>query len=519
MRRYACVFLIPFAITYTYTQSLDATFGDNGIVITDIEDSDHLYNLLLQSDQKIIASAMQGGHPWFGGTERMAVVRYLPDGSLDPGFGDNGVASIRFNYYWQQLYNIALQQDGRIVLGGNVSYERTETKEIVEDLAMTRLNTDGSLDTTFGNGGLVVTDLGTEIEIVNEVLVQEDGKIIAAGRSTHGYVGSFAGFVMVRYESNGVVDSSFGIKGVVQTDIREFVDMTGAVIQPDGKIILSGYVHEEGFLRDFIMARYNSDGTIDSLFGNNGIVQTDLDGQNKMDLATSILLDPDGKIVLGGYANFTYMPAQTDIGVVRYQSNGRLDSSFVNNGVSVIQFGDRSRLQAMARQSDGKYLLTGASNLTDTVQQWFIIRLKSDGQLDSTFGGSGIFLTDIEGENEFAAALVIQADGKIVVGGVKNGLDYQDLALARYNVDKETGIQPITALSIIISPNPCTDFLTVYIDASGPLNCMITELSGRVFWQQVVYTDTADAIQFDVQKLHAGYYMLGIINNGKSGVV
>lgn len=513
-------FLLSISITNAYTQtiSLDTTFGENGIVVSDIEDSDQLYDMVIQQDQKIIASGTQGGHPWLN-SDRMAVVRYMEDGSLDAEFGDSGIVSIFFfEYLYHRFYNIALQQDGRIVLGGSVSYQNVIEKTILDDFALTRLNVDGSLDTTFGSAGLVVTDIGGSDEFVEKVLIQEDGKIIAAGAIIQGTVGNFAGFTMVRYDSNGDIDLSFGDSGVVKTDIDVSAQLTGGVIQPDGKIILSGIRNQAGFLRDFIMVRYLQNGTIDSLFGNDGIVQTDLEGKSQMDLATSIILEDDGKIVLGGFAYFNSTLSEGDMGVVRYHSDGSLDKSFGNNGVNLIHFGTESYLSDMIKLSDGSYLLTGTSNVIDSTGHWFLVLLKSNGQLDTTFASDGILLTDIEGEGEFALAILMQDDGKVVVGGTNNGHDYRDFVLARYIVDVETSIATINPLSIIISPNPCTDFLSVQMDAHGPFNCMISDLSGRVVWSANLFPDTSEALTIDIRFLNSGYYLLGMKNNSKRGV-
>ncbi len=514
-------FIVSFSLTLTnsFSQSgmLDPTFGNQGIVITDINQSDFIYDMIIQPDQKILTLGYSGGFISFGGAELITVARYLPDGSLDQNFGDYGISIIKISHdNFDACYAMALQSDGRVVLAGRTNYDDVINKYTVDDFALLRLNSNGSLDSTFGNAGIVITDIGGDFEQANSVLIQDDGKIIAAGLSVNGSISS--GFTMVRYDTNGVVDLSFGTEGIVRTSIQGHAVVTSGVIQPDGKIILAGYART-GFPADFAMARYQQNGTIDSLFGTNGIVQTDIEGKNTYDLATSMLLEPNGKIVLAGDANFTYTPYKSDIGVVRYNSDGSLDDSFGNNGVDIIHLGPTSQINSMALRQDGKYILTGTSNVIDSTQNWLLVRLLQTGEPDITFGNQGIVLTDIEGDMEGSLSVAIQNDSKIVVGGANNGGDYQDFVLARYIADDQTGIQNISPLSFSIYPNPCTNFISVDLkENSGALNCTISDLFGRTIMNETLFPGLDGKILFDTRQLNSGYYLLGLTNNVKSGV-
>lgn len=507
-----------FILTHVYAQigMLDTTFGGQGIVITDIDGNDELRAIALQPDQKILAAGATGGFPGIGFIEDMAVARYMPDGSLDLDFGDAGIVRVDFPLDYSRSFAVAIQQDGRIVLGGLNGYTNEITTDENHHFALVRLNPNGSRDSSFGNAGLVVPILGGNNENVNKILIQEDGKLIAAGISSTLYMASFA---MIRYESNGEVDHSFGNDGIVLTSIQDWNEAKTGVIQPDGKIILGGYARTDT-TADFAMVRYKEDGTIDSLFGNDGIVQTDLAGG--IDLAWTMLLEPDGKLVLGGYANFSLNPNVSDIGVVRYNSDGSLDKSFGNAGIDILSLGSQTLIHAMTRQPDGKYLLAGSSDANLPAQQWLLARIEHNGVLDTIFGTQGIIITNVEGELDFTLSVLIQNDSKIVVGGFNNGPGSRDFVLGRYLVDSldHTGIQIIEPLSISISPNPCTDFISIVIeDQSGAFNCIISDLAGRIIRKETLYIGSDKKLLIDTKQLDTGFYLLGITNNYKSGVV
>jgi uncharacterized delta-60 repeat protein len=415
------LYLFPF-IAVGQSGALDSTFGVNGIVSTDLGGSvpDLLFSMVIQPDQKILAGGISNGD--FG------VVRYLPDGTPDPEFGDNGIVKVDFGATGEYCRGMALQSDGRIVLAGETHINN------LGDFALARLNTDGSLDTTFGVGGKVVTDLGTSYEYANAVAVQADGKIIAAGKIVNGDIAN-ANFAMVRYDEDGEVDTDFGNNGIANSSVRDEDEATGIIIMPDGKIVLGGFaaVTAKG---DYAMVRFLEDGTEDKSFGVGGKVVTDLEGVGHSDLQTCMLLDNDGKILLGGAANYNFFEGVSYMGVVRYDSEGSLDPSFGTGGIYILQLGSISEVAAMAQQPDGKYLLAGRSNGVNITNQWILARIKNEGGLDSIFGNNGIVATNVSGsQNEEAWEIQLQNDSKIVLGGVPGDFQNSDFTLARYIAD------------------------------------------------------------------------------------
>ena len=219
----------------------------------------------------------------------------------------------------------------------------------------------GSLDSTFGSNGLVSTSFLGDLR---SVIVQPDGKILATGDSEG------KDFAIIRLNSNGSWDNNFGINGMVVTSISGSKDYAQTMaLQPDGKIITAGWTTNEGtFLNDFVLVRYESNGTLDTSFGTNGIVTTDINyGDNEI---SSIVLQSDGKIIAGGHV--TYGPPICHYALTRYHPNGLLDNSFGDNGIVITNLTpeeDRIRSLVLQPNSLGNGYKIIAGGHTGYVQQ------------------------------------------------------------------------------------------------------------------------------------------------------
>ena len=274
------------------------------------------------------------------------------------------------------------------------------------DFAVVRYNTDGSLDTSFSGDGKLTTDFGGT-DAARSMTIQSDGKIVVAGASN----GDIA---VVRYNSNGTLDTSFSGDGKLTTDFGGTDTGNSVTVQSDGKIVVAG--DSNG---DFAVVRYNTNGTLDTSFSGDGKLTTDFGGT---DTGNSVRVQSDGKIVVAGASN-------GDIAVVRYNSNGTLDTSFSGDGKLTTDFGGFDTGYSVAVQSDGKIVVAGTNNLGDFV----VVRYNSDGNLDTSFSGDGKLNTHIgvNGSNDVAKSVTVQSDGKIIVSGGSSG----DVALVRYNGD------------------------------------------------------------------------------------
>ncbi|MCP4047487.1 MAG: hypothetical protein GY732_16035, partial [Gammaproteobacteria bacterium] len=274
------------------------------------------------------------------------------------------------------------------------------------------------------------------------ITVQTDGKIIVVGDSA----GSLNDFTVIRYNADGSLDTGFGGgDGITQTDLfgaGQHDYAMSVAIQADGKILLSGASLGGVTSYDFVLARYNTDGTLDSGFGGgNGYVMTEIGGD---DQGYSTLVQTDGKIVVIGFTD-------NDVALVRYNSDGTLDTGFDGDGKVITDIaGNNDVAFTGALQTDGKILVAGySSNGVDN--DFMLLRYNTNGSLDTSFGGGdGITTTAIGSGDDRAWSLALQADGKIVLAGQSHNGSDDDFAYVRYNSDGTLDITfdsvPLTTL-------------------------------------------------------------------------
>ncbi|HMA38255.1 MAG TPA: S-layer homology domain-containing protein, partial [Chloroflexia bacterium] len=287
---------------YQSDGSLDPSFGTGGRVMTRLPGgAAHVNALALQLDGRIIVAGEQQGS-----TTDFAVARYLPGGSLDPGFGSGGLVFTDFQGGADTVNALVVQSDGRLLVAGT-TFTSTGTSRL--NVALARYLPNGSLDPSFGTGGQVVTSFGGAADSAQALAVQSDGRIVVAG--AHGPYGSQQ-FLVARYLANGTLDASFGTGGQVVTSFGGTTAQANALtLQLDGKIVAGG-VSTRGGLGDFALARYLANGSLDPAFGSGGLVLTDFAGGN--DLLQSVASQPDGNIVAAGSSD-------SDFALARYQAN------------------------------------------------------------------------------------------------------------------------------------------------------------------------------------------------------
>jgi len=403
-------FLVP-AVS-TASGAPDACFAASGKAITAFgTDTDQARALAVQTDGNIVAA----GFVWNGSNSDFALFRYLPNGSLDTSFDFDGKATIDYGSD-EDAYAVAIQADGKIVVAG---YAFTGSNL---DIALVRYNTDGSLDGSFGTGGRVTTAVGFGNDRAYAVTIQADGKIVVAGEA---YNGSNDDFALVRYNTDGSLDGSFGTGGKVTTAVGSDNDFAYAVaIQADGKIVVAG-TSLIGSTADFVLVRYTTDGSLDPTFGTGGKVTTAIGTGN--DLAYAVAVQSDQKIVVAGYA---LIGSTADFALARYTTTGSLDLSFGTGGKVTTSLGNDDVANAVAVQSDGKIVAAGYTRAGSSAD-FALARYTTSGSLDATFDTDGKVTTDL-GNYDVANAVAVQANGKIVLAGYSAiGFD-QEFALARY---------------------------------------------------------------------------------------
>jgi uncharacterized delta-60 repeat protein len=396
---------------------LDPSFGIGGKVVTDIGGSESGTAIAIQQDGKIVVA---GSYEIESGESDhdFGVARYLADGSLDTEFGVGGLNGLDFFGGEDIAHAVAIQPDGKIVVAGEIYNTATNNA----DFGLGRFNPDGSIDESFGNGNAVTTDFSGLADQAMGVALQSDGKIVVAGVTGRDV---FLQCGLARYNPDGSLDISFGSGGKA-----EFYSLNAYAvnIQPDGKILVAGSANVwEDY---FALARLNSDGSFDSSFGIGGMETGDALG-----CAYSLLIQPDGAIILAGTTTVDPSSTYNDFCLLRFASNGRLDTSFgTSGGVWTDFFGESDAALAVALQPDGKILAAGFAERSSGSGNidFALARYHSDGSPDSTFGSGGKVTTDFSGDEDRAFSMALTSDARIVLAGYAHNPTSEDLALACY---------------------------------------------------------------------------------------
>ena len=389
--------------------TLDSSFSDDGKLVTNLGGYERGRAVRVQSDGKIVVA----GYTDESGTSDFVVLRYNRDGSLDNSFGNSGKAVIDFGGADDRALAVDIDSLQRILVAG-----RTKTTNGTWDIGVARLTANGVADSTFGSFGKAITNL-TDTDVAQAIRVLSDGRILVVGFTNSGGSNN-NDFVIARYADNGAFDSSFGTNGFTITDFGGgSQDYAYALdVQSDGKIVVAGMANG-----NLGIARYTAAGQADTSFCSTGRQSVDLGGT---DAARTLLIQPDGKYVLGGDA----LAGGRNFVLVRLTATGQLDSSFGSGGIVLTDSGQAEDYgQSVVIEPDGRLVLGGYAG-----DDFFAARYLITGALDLTFGtnGTGMVITDIGAASaDTCYVLLRQHDGKLVAAGSTNG--EADIAVVRYH--------------------------------------------------------------------------------------
>ncbi len=417
-----CLFIFSVA-SMAQPGILDFTYGINGIALGNINLAES-NSLALQKDGKIISASGSLINAAYGFT----LSRNNTDGDIDLNFGDKGLVFTGISGLGAMAESVQIQQDGKIVAAGYHEYQDIYGAHFVEIIVI-RYNEDGTIDNSFGINGIATTNVGVK-SYTSCMAIQSDGKIVVAGyrRDDENDVQNL---FMVRFLTDGTLDHSFANKGILLEFLSSNIIVNDIAIQPgDEKIILGG-MYTASNQGAYFLIRYLPDGRRNESFGNNGEAQVQFGAGSSASILSKIALQGDGKIVAAGR---TYNPSSsTKMTVVRFKTNGNADSSFGENGITYIKFGeDRSEGKTVLIQDDEKIILAGSVYPSNYSYFHFALaRLNKNGILDSSFGINGS-KTDIIGDDfTIPYAGLLQKDGKLVLTGGGGGIN--SLILVRYN--------------------------------------------------------------------------------------
>ncbi len=361
---------------------------------------------------------------------------YAQQGTLDPTFGNGGTVVVEKSFFGGESL---VQPDGKILLLslGNV---------------LDRFNPDGTYDQTFGENGRITLNFNGKLYTEENVFaLQTDGKIVCLGdyNVTNEYINSG----VFRCNTDGSIDSSFGVNGMDTVHIGNLNYPTGLVIQSDGKIVVSGDVRKNYYDQNkTFIYRIMPNGGLDPTFGDAGIVKN-----NHLSEINSVTLRlrPDGRLVIG--SDYNILDSHPSYQLESFNTDGSIDNSFGLNGIAKFVFGEgetgswNSGMYDMAIQEDGKIVCVGTSGSGKI--EMALCRFNEDGNIDAEFGDNGGLITHLENVSETANySLDFQPDGKILTcGSAGIAFSFRKIVICRYNnkgqLDPEFGNSGVTIIS------------------------------------------------------------------------
>jgi len=467
------LFICCFQIGFSQAGTLDTTFGKKGIVTTDSSEAKTVFtSSAVQKDGKIVVA----GYIFNGTNYDFAVLRYNTDGSLDKTFSSDGIQVTDIGFLDNRANAVAIQTDGKIVLAG---YASNGTNN---DFAVARYNNDGSLDKSFSSDGIQTTDFGGN-EPAQSIALQTDGKIVVAGS-----------YALARYNADGSLDATFGNNGKQIPNCN----VTTVKLQKDGKIVVAGSVTTpeeyggDGFLA---VGRYNSDGSIDSSFSEDGILTAGVSNFFSDDpaygsniKATSLYIQNDNKIIVGASGGYYERGTRNfHLCIARLNSDGSFDTSFAGDGTQIGYFKNNSDDASVAVQDNGKILvqcnLYGYDEASEIRLGYGIARLNIDGTYDSTFATDGLLYSpqdqivniqsiSIANDRLYAAGYG-STDNKIYIPGYGENVNKYGFLSSYFLTDNKAPTVSLTAPknnATYLAPAAHIRFFAVATDNDGAIS-------------------------------------------------
>jgi uncharacterized delta-60 repeat protein len=426
--------------------SLDNTFGSGGeMVVPDFGNYFTGPTVITDSSGHIVLTGTASGY--FGGNygNYFAVARLNTDGSLDSHFGQGGEALLpqfsNFYYSSDSAAGATIDAVGRVIVVGS-TYGSFPDGTFGQRMAVARLNTDGSLDNTFGTSGqLVVPSFRGGFyasDSASSVAATNTGQLVIAGISGQN-------LALARLKTDGSLDPSFGTNG--ETILPQFsngnfeIDTpAGMATDANGRFVIAATSQVSGLGNSIAVTRVNTDGSLDSTWGGSGQITANTPGGTSNDNASSMTLtQPDGKIVVVGTSSPQFGPSR--LAVTRYNSDGSLDAGFGTGGIALFDNTGTFSLvpTAISLDASGRILIAGQISTSFFKMQFAVARLNANGSLDTSFGSGGESVLPVFGNNYFewdrVAGMAVDASGRIVLAGTAPAPYSDSLALARLNAD------------------------------------------------------------------------------------
>lgn len=413
---------------------LDAGFGQGGVLGLPLSPDAH--DRLLAVANGPDGSVYAAGWTSPGGDNAMVVAKIGSDGKLDPAFGQAGIASVNVAVGGKTVEvarAVAVQSDGKVLISGPVEKDPKATGAAAKDtdIAVVRFDATGKPDPAFGKGGTARIDIGAG-KAVGESYVADNswGMALSGGRvvvfgSSPAADRDDADYAIVGLTGAGVLDQSFGTKGITRVDVSEATDNArGVVVQSDGKLVFAGYSRSKEGVIDPVLIRTSPDGRLDSSFGKDGVgtasvvpggvaeaygvaLQGDTPGGSGV--------SPEIKYVLAGYGRGASADEKVDMMSMRFNADGSWDKSYGTDGITRVDIADDAdRGRNIGVLPDGRILIVGSGSPQAGAVDAMIVLLDKDGKPMSKFGTDGRVLSDLGGPGDAWFGITQAADDKSV---------------------------------------------------------------------------------------------------------
>lgn len=463
----------------------DLSFNSTGTKLVNFGQYTNFQDVAVQPDGKIVAVGSASNNNDFD----FLVARFNDDGSADNSFGSSGKTMLNLGSTFDQAISLALQPDGKIVAGGKMVGSGAEFNYV-----LTRFKPNGTLDSTFGVNGISIIDFNGNNDEATKMVLQPDGKIVMVGSTSNQVSGSIG---LIRYLSNGLPDSTFNGTGRVETTlIADALSGNDVALQADGKIVVAGSKFTNGFTT-FTLVRYRTNGLIDSSFATYGMTELPILGGSST--AASVAIQPDGKIVATG----AWLDTANNSIVARYTETGALDGNFGNNGRVLLNLGAMDNARSIMVLPDSKLIIASTA---DNVCK--VVKLDNTGDFETSFNSTGIASTNFSNMNEYFYAVALDTASKIIAVGTAG----MDANMARYTNTVQqlpnaiTAVQP--SVSISLYPNPVRTVLQIAANGEQVKEVNIYALSG-----QLLISDKSVGNEISMEQLHPGIYLVEVVTS------
>ena len=511
---YIIVLLLIFNTSAQNVQ-LDPTFGNGGILLTSVIDFDFPKDIATQSTGKILVvqNAEQGAK----------IIRFNNNGTIDLDFGISGVVNVDFidliKFGGLNINKILVEADDKILIAGDINnYEN----DLGQDFAIARLTPDGILDETFGIGGKVVQNLTNEDDDLGmDIIISKSGGYLLSGIQI--VQNQNNNLSLLKLDENGKVDKSFGTDGYIITPIIQSDIATNMLVeQSDGKIIVGGSMFDLNLYFPFVgLVRYDLNGQIDESFGLKGIAQTNYTDPIILSLIPKILIQSDDNIVSPGLIARAGIDTTLTPGAIGFNKLGKLNNSFGNAGVARLENekvdtifeSDKLFIPSVLQPDDKIVIAYKKSNYVN------LYRLNKDGSLDTDFGNNGLFTFDFEfplQKSDLGSLYWSKSDNKLLYCISTDGNQFADIGIARIDVDYKTSTkeesQNIESLNVY--PNPANNLisLTTNILKTGFASYSIKSVEGKTLLGKDLgkLPKGAQQLNINVADLVPGLYILSL---------